>query len=162
MKKENKKSEEVWKAVKKELSKTSEGFSYIETIVCIMVMLILTVVVGVASLKLIDRAKQAKCSKEIETFKSALEEYYTECGSLPSQEQGLKALWEKPYLYPVPSNWNGPYLDSEVPLDPWGNEYYYNVPGPNNLPYEIFSYGSDGEKGGEGSAQDIYSWKRRG
>lgn len=156
---------EIWQKIKKgitkELTKEAEGFSYVETLVCILVMLLLTVVVGVASLKLIDRAKEAKCYKEIETFKTALEEYYSECGALPSTEQGLTALWEKPLLYPVPSNWNGPYLDSEVPLDPWGNEYQYKVPGPNNLPYEIFSYGSDGEKGGEGKASDIYSWKRR-
>ena len=76
-------------------------------------------------------------------------------------EQGLKALWEKPYLYPVPSKWNGPYLDTEIPPDPWGNEYQYKTPGPNNLPYEIFSFGADGEKGGEGKNADIYSWKRR-
>ena len=142
-------------------TKKAQGFSYIETLICIMVILLLTVVVGVASLKLIDKAKLAKCYKEIETFKSALDEYYSECGSLPTQEQGLNALWEKPYLYPIPSVWNGPYLDSEVPLDPWGNEYNYKMPGNNGLPYEIFSYGSDGEKGGEGMAEDIYSWKRR-
>ncbi len=151
----------IRKSVKEELSKEADGFSYIETVICIAVMVILTVVVGVASIKLIDRAKEAKCYKEIESFRLALEEYYTECGSFPSQEQGLFALWEKPVLYPVPSKWNGPYLDSEVPADPWGNEYQYRVPGSNNLPYEIFSYGSDGEKGGEGPKADIYSWKRR-
>lgn len=149
------------KALSKEMSKKAEGFSYVETLICIMVMMILTVVVGVASIKLIDRAKEAKCHKEIESFRQALEEYYAECGTLPSTEQGLKALWEKPYLYPVPSKWNGPYLDTEVPPDPWGNEYQYKTPGPNNLPYEIFSYGADGEKGGEGKNADIYSWKRR-
>lgn len=149
------------KKIKKVLTSKSDGFTYMETVVCIAVMLILTVVVGVASLRLIDRAKEAKCQKEIETFRLALDEYYTECGVLPTAEQGLNALWEKPLLYPVPSKWNGPYLDSEVPLDPWGNEYNYRVPGPNGLKYEIFSYGSDGEKGGEGTRTDIYSWKRR-
>ena len=149
------------KAVKKIFLTELDGFTYTETIVCIMVMLLLTVVAGIASLKLIDRAKEAKCYKEIDAFCTALEEYYSECGTLPSQEQGLNALWEKPVLYPVPSMWNGPYINSEVPLDPWGNEYNYKVPGPNNLPYEIFSYGSDGEKGGDGNRKDIYSWKRR-
>lgn len=142
-------------------NKKVEGFSYIETLVCIVVMLILTVVVGISSIKLIDSAREAKCKKEIDTFKQALEQYYTECGTFPSEAQGLSALWEKPILYPVPVNWNGPYIDTELPLDPWGNEYKYKVPGQNNLPYEIFSFGSDGEKGGEGSKKDIYSWKRR-
>lgn len=141
--------------------KDERGFSYIETLICVAIILLLTVAIGVSSIKLIDSAKKAKCYKEIETFKLALDSYYSECGCFPSQEQGLYALWEKPVLYPVPSKWNGPYLDSEVPLDPWGNEYGYKVPGTNNLPYEIYSYGSNGEKGGNGSAEDIYSWKRR-
>lgn len=149
------------KDLKREAGARAEGFSYIETVVCIMVMMILTVVVGAASLKLIDRAKEAKCNKEIQAFKSALDEYYAECGTLPSTQQGLNALWEKPYLYPVPSKWSGPYLDSQIPLDPWGNEYQYKVPGTNNLPYEIYSYGADGKAGGEGINADIYSWKRR-
>ena len=143
------------------VTKEDEGFSYIETLVCIAVILLLTVVVGVSSIKIIDSAKETKCEKEIETFKQALEHYYTDCGSFPTEVQGLKALWEKPILYPVPSRWKGPYIDTELPLDPWGHDYLYKVPGPNNLPYEIFSYGSDGEKGGEGALKDIYSWKRR-
>lgn len=151
----------IKKWIKKQTKKTAEGFSYMETLICIAVILILTVVVGVSSIKMIDRSKKAKCYKEMEAFREALEEYYAECGTFPSQEQGLFALWEKPVLYPVPAAWNGPYLDTEVPKDPWGNEYNYKVPGTNNLPYEIFSYGSDGERGGEGTKEDIYSWKRR-
>lgn len=141
--------------------KDERGFSYIETLICVAVILLLTVIVGVSSIKLMGRSQITKCYKEIETFKMALDEYYAECSVYPTQAQGLNALWEKPVLYPVPSKWNGPYIDTEVPLDPWGNEYYYKVPGTNNLPYEIYSYGSDGEKGGEGTAGDIYSWKRR-
>lgn len=137
------------------------GFSYIETVVCILIILLLTVTVGISAMKIIDRAKEAKCKKEIETFVGALDQYYTECGKYPTENQGLNALWEKPVLYPVPAAWNGPYINSELPLDPWGFEYHYKVPGKNNLPYEIFSYGSDGEEGGKGSAKDIYSWKRR-
>lgn len=145
----------------KKFYKDERGFSYIETLVCVLIILLLTVVVGISAVKLIGTAQKAKCQKEIETFKQALEEYYTECGTFPSQAQGLNALWQKPVLYPVPSKWNGPYIDTEVPLDPWGNEYIYKVPGYNNLPYEIISLGSDSESGGEGTAEDIYSWKRR-
>ncbi len=154
-------AEEIIKEADEEKAGWNEAFSYIETLVCIAVILILTVVIGVSAIKMIDRAKETKCYKDIESFKMALEEYYTDCGVFPSNEQGLWALWEKPVLYPVPGGWDGPYLDSEVPKDPWGYEYHYKVPGTNNLPYEIFSYGSDGEKGGDGIKGDIYSWKRR-
>ena len=147
--------------ITKWLMASSEGFSYVETVICIAVMLLLTVCVGAASVKMIDRARVAKCLKEMESFRLALEEYYSECGVYPSKEQGLESLWKKPVLYPVPSRWNGPYLDGEVPDDPWGNSYVYKVPGSNSLPYEIISYGADGKSGGEGKEEDIYSWKRR-
>ena len=59
----------------------------------------------------------------------------------------------------MPRGWDGPYLTKELPRDPWGNEYRYRAPGPNNLPFEILSLGSDGAEGGEGDAADIVSWK---
>lgn len=151
----------VRNTLKKILSQKADGFTYVETLVCLAVILILTLAVTVSAVKMIDRAKETKCRKEMEAFAQALEEYYVDCGRFPSQEQGLDALWQKPVLYPVPSGWQGPYLSSEIPLDPWGNEYYYRVPGSNNLPYEIISYGSNGESGGEGTEKDIYSWRRR-
>ena len=41
-----------------------------------------------------------------------------------------------------------------IPLDPWGNEYVYSN---ENNEFEVYSLGSDGEEGGEGVAEDIYS-----
>ncbi len=145
----------------KKKTKRDDGFTFFETLICLAIILILTAVVGVSTVKYLDQARTAAAKSDIENFKKALETYYTECGMYPSKAQGLNALWEKPVLYPVPSLWNGPYLDTEIPLDPWGNEYVYNVPGKNNLPFEIISYGADGMEGGEGTAADIISWKRR-
>jgi general secretion pathway protein G len=54
--------------------------------------------------------------------------------------------------------WNGPYLKGGVvPNDPWGKEYVYRSPGEHG-PYDIMSYGSDGQEGGTGTAADIVSW----
>jgi general secretion pathway protein G len=51
--------------------------------------------------------------------------------------------------------WNGPYLKGgNVPNDPWNNPYLYRAPGERS-PYEIVSYGSDGQEGGAGIAADI-------
>jgi type II secretory pathway pseudopilin PulG len=41
--------------------------------------------------------------------------------------------------------------------DPWGNEYIYKSHGPDEIPYEIISYGADGKPGGTGYNEDIYS-----
>ena len=75
------------------------------------------------------------------------------------KEQGLKALFEKPILYPIPENWDGPYIDREVQKDPWGNEFEYSDTTTNGLPFSIVSYGADGKSGGEGNNEDICSWK---
>ena len=50
--------------------------------------------------------------------------------------------------------WNGPYLDKEVPVDPWGKAYVYRLPGEGKE-YDIISYGEDGLPGGAGEAADI-------
>jgi general secretion pathway protein G len=49
-----------------------------------------------------------------------------------------------------------PYLDNADQLiDPWGNRYVIVIPGEVNVDFDIVSYGSDGERGGEGDAADI-------
>jgi len=51
--------------------------------------------------------------------------------------------------------WNGPYLKGNtLPNDPWNHPYVYRAPG-DHAPYEILSYGSDGQEGGSGIAADI-------
>jgi len=42
----------------------------------------------------------------------------------------------------------------ELPVDPWGNNYHYSI--ENDKPL-IFTFGSDNEKGGKGSARDLSS-----
>ena len=55
-----------------------------------------------------------------------------------------------------PSKWEGPYLDSDLPLDPWDNPYQYVSPGIHNPDgFDIWSYGPDGINGTE---DDIGNW----
>lgn len=135
-----------------------KGFTFIETIIVISIILIMSATVGFSAMRYIDRARIAACRNQIETFRLALQSYYLDCGTYPTEVQGLKALWEKPTLAPVPARWNGPYLNRQVPLDPWGNEYIYRNPGERNLPFSISSLGADGRVGGEGVNADIHSW----
>ena len=46
-----------------------------------------------------------------------------------------------------------------LPNDPWGRPYVYRYPGENGV-YDILSFGSDGEPGGEDQAADIVSWEQ--
>ena len=139
--------------------KSDNGFTFMETIISIAIILILSAAVGFSSVKYIDRARIASCRNQIETFKLALQSYYLDCGNYPTETQGLIALWEKPVLAPVPPGWDGPYIDRQLSKDPWGNNYVYRNPGEKNLPFTIISWGSDGKSGGEGINADIQSWE---
>jgi len=138
--------------------KSDKGFTFIETIVTIAVILILSAAVGFSAIRYIERARAAACRSQIETFRLALQSYYLDCGRYPTEAQGLQALWEKPIMAPVPSAWAGPYTNRRIPKDPWGGDYVYKNPGENNLPFTIASYGADGRAGGEGADADVFSW----
>jgi len=139
-------------------TKTDKGFTFIETIITISIILILSAAVGFSAIKYIERARLAACRNQIETLRLALQSYFLDCGQYPTEAQGLMALWDKPIQPPIPSRWDGPYISRKLPKDPWDNDYIYKNPGENNLPFSIMSFGGDGKIGGEGANADIYSW----
>lgn len=139
--------------------KADKGFSFIETIIAISIILIVSATVGFSAIKYIERARQAAGRNQIETFRLSLQSYLLDCGMYPTEAQGLSALWEKPIIAPVPPLWDGPYIDRQVPKDPWGGDYIYQNPGENHLPFTIMSLGADGRPGGEKYHADIFSWK---
>ncbi len=133
------------------------GWTFIETIIVIGIVLILTSSVGFMAFRYLDKAKSVTARNEIENFSLALSTYYLDCGNFPSEEQGIEALWEKPTS--DSEGWDGPYLTKEPGDDPWDNAYEYSVPGPNGLPFSLRSFGSDKMEGGEGDSEDISSWE---
>lgn len=139
--------------------KRDGGWTFIETIVVISIILLLSGTVGVVAIGQLNRARVAVARAQLAGFSLALESYALDCGDYPTEAQGLDALWQEPSLAPVPAAWAGPYLTREVGRDPWGNPYEYRVPGRHGLPYEIRSLGADGLPGGEGQGADILSWE---
>jgi general secretion pathway protein G len=135
------------------------GFTFIEIMVAMMILLILIGAAGFTYIRYVSRARVVGAKNQIESFSIALNSYYLDNGRYPTAEQGLKALWEKPVLEPVPAHWEGPYLNKEVPKDPWSHEYEYKTPGPSGLPFAIRSFGADGVEGGEGNDKDVLSWR---
>jgi general secretion pathway protein G len=133
----------------------SRGWTFIETIIVIGIILVLTAMVGVMAFRYIDQARVATAKSQIEVFSMALNAYYMDCKGYPSQSDDIAALWRKPAS--ATDSWSGPYVNKAIPQDPWGNPYMYRVPGQNNLPYQLLSYGADGKEGGEGYAKDIKS-----
>jgi len=132
------------------------GWTFVETLIVIGIILILTSSVGFMAFKYIDQAKEATARSQVETFALALSAYYMDCKQYPDTQTGLSALWEKPAGV---DGWNGPYVAKAVPKDPWGHDYALKIPGPNGLPFEVLCFGADGAEGGTGNNADISSAK---
>jgi len=132
------------------------GFTLIELIV---VMVILGLLASLVLPKYADRQRQARRSTtiaQIGLLRDALELYMQDNGQYPTTTQGLAALVEEPTAAPKPRKWMG-YLD-KTPQDGWQNDFVYESPGSHSEDYDLWSLGADGQEGGEGLDEDIYSW----
>lgn len=135
------------------------GFTFIEIMIVIVIIGFLASIVGPQVIGRVGKARTVSAQNQIGTFDTALEQYYLDNGAYPTTEQGLQALYTKPGISPVPKNWNGPYVQREIPKDPWGNPYIYKCPGEHNAKsYDLYSYGKDGQEGGTGESADITNW----
>jgi general secretion pathway protein G len=135
------------------------GFTFLEILIAMLIVGILSSVVGLQLYSHVKKARLEATLTQIKILKTALQLYQADSGSFPEQIQGLAALAVKPTVGKIPDQYPADgYLDSHiVPRDGWKHEFVYLVPGPDNAPYEIISYGSDGEPGGTGDAADISS-----
>lgn len=137
----------------------NRGFTLIEIMVVIVILTLLAVLVGPKIIGRSDDAKIADAKVQIRNLETALKLYKLDSGVFPSTEQGLQALVTKPASGIIPKNYReGGYLESKnVPKDPWGNDYVYLSPGEHS-DYDLYSFGADSVRGGEGKSADIQSW----
>lgn len=135
------------------------GFTLIEILVVILIITILASIVSVNVLRKPGEARVSAAKLQLKQLQTAVQLYRTEQGRTPTQEQGLEALVVKPVTDPVPPQYPADgYLESRtLPKDPWNHDYIFLVPGRRGETFEIISYGSDGEPGGDGEAADLSS-----
>ena len=140
----------------KKRRKLLQGFSFIEVMVVIIILGLLSSIVGVYLFDSAEKAKADATKTQIKGMETALDLYRLHNSRYPTAEQGLKALLEKPEVGVIPKNWNGPYLrGNNLPEDGWGSPYrYLSVNGKN---YEIISLGADTTDGGTDLDADINS-----
>lgn len=139
----------------KRLLNTQSGFTLIEMLVVLVIIGLLAGLVGPRMFGKVDESKVKAAKAQIKMIRGSLETLRLDTGRFPSAEDGLDILFHRPVDEKMSKYWKGPYLDEEVPLDPWNNDYIYQVPGDNGLPFALFSYGADGTEGGSGVNEDI-------
>lgn len=130
-------------------SRIRKGFTLIELVVVILILAILAALIVPRIVGRTDDAKRAKAASDISTLRSQVQVYKVDVGTFPEQLMDLRTRPSE-----GADGWRGPYLDKELPTDPWGNEYDYQVTSDGEN-FTILSYGQDGAPGGDGNNSDI-------
>ncbi len=95
----------------------------------------------------VSSSKKKTAVAQMQMFETAIDTYRLDIGGVPTS---LDELVKSDH-----PNWDGPYLPKAIPMDPWGKPYVYAVPGQDNRPYSIMSYGLDGKMGGTDESEDV-------
>ena len=134
------------------------GFTLLEMIV---VLVIIGLIMGLVGPRLFGQAEKAKvdtAETQIKMLGGALQTMRLDIGRLPTREEGLQLLMNRPADPKLSRKWAGPYLEDALPEDPWGRPYLYASPGQHGET-DVWTLGADAREGGEGANADVASWQ---
>lgn len=136
----------------------NKGFTLIEILVVVVIIGILSTVVVLNVGGVTDDSRRTAARSDVSTLEQALEIYKLQNAFYPTTQQGLNALVSRPGGQPEPRSYpQGGYIQ-RLPKDPWGNDYQYANPGRSGG-VDVYSFGADGQPGGEGDGADIGNWQ---
>lgn len=123
--------------------KQSKGFTLIELLIVIIILGLLASLVAPQMFSRVDSSRVQTAETQIRMLETAINTFRIDTGHFPGSLDELRKS-DHP-------RWDGPYLPREVPLDPWGNPYVYQVTNSKDKPFTIISYGPSGQA----NAQDV-------
>ena len=136
-------------------ARAQRGFTLLEMIVVLVIIGLIMGLVGPRLFGQADKAKVQTAGTQIKMLGGALQTLRLDIGRLPTAEEGLAALTSAPAEPRAAKSWSGPYIDDEVPNDPWGAPFHYAPASSGSQPFALYSLGADGKPGGEGVDADI-------
>ena len=137
--------------------RAARGFTLIEIMVVVVIIGLLAAVILPNVFGNVEKAQVSKAKSDIQAIETALTMYKLDNYKYPSTDLGLTALAQRPND-PTVRNWReGGYI-KRISNDPWGLPYQYVFPGTRGQEYDLYSFGADGQEGGEGPNADIGNW----
>ncbi|MCM2311924.1 MAG: type II secretion system major pseudopilin GspG [Steroidobacteraceae bacterium] len=123
------------------------GFTLIELLIVIVILGLLLSLVAPTMFSKVSSSQRKTATAQMQMLATSLDTYRLDLGEYPPNLAELRQSTRP--------GWDGPYLPRDLPMDPWGNPYQYQVPGDDGQPFTLRTYGKDGSPGGEGDAEDI-------
>jgi general secretion pathway protein G len=134
-----------------------QGFTLLEIMVVVVIIGLLVAAVAPQFIRQIDTAEINRAKTDLRSIETSLNLYRLDNFRYPSTSDGLEALVTNPGEATAP-NWKQ-YLP-KVPVDPWQRPYQYASPGQRGGgDFDVFTFGADGQEGGEGTNADIGNWE---
>lgn len=116
-----------------------KGFSFIELMIVVAIIAVLAGVIIPGGQALLRRVKVNSAKTMLKNYKSQVEFYRSDVGQYP---QTLVDLAVRPVNV---KGWHQ-YLDEKDLIDdPWGNSYVYTRTQGQSRPYQLYSWGPQGE-----------------
>ncbi|CAH9052689.1 Type II secretion system protein G [Pseudoalteromonas holothuriae] len=136
-----------FKCSKDKKNNKQAGFTMMELLIVIVILGLLASLVAPKFFDKLGDAEKGIATSQMSAFETALDTYRLDVGKYPEKLSQLRKDEHR--------RWDGPYLPKDIPLDPWGNDYVYEIPGTEGNPYSLKSLGADSKDGGEGNDADI-------
>ena len=128
------------------------GFTLMEVLLVMAILVMLGALVATNFMGIFAKSKIDAASAQMLLFKTPLDTYQLHIGYYPATEVGLQGLRQPPSDSIGQQKWSGPYLKSDIPVDPWNGAYQYELttdPASGNPAYKLWSNGPDQQSGTE-------------
>jgi general secretion pathway protein G len=133
-----------------------KGFSLMEIMIVVAIMGLLVAMSVTYLASYMEDARKGKTRAHLALIKNEITRYYSHTSRFP---RSLDDLVDKPENDDsLAKKWNGPYFENGIiPKDGWDRDFYYELTPGGKHPYELYSYGKEGEEGPEN--QRINLWE---
>lgn len=136
------------------------AFTLTEVLIVIFIVLALGGLVAYNLMGTKEKAQDDLVKVDMQTLSKALRKFRFDHNRYPTDDEGLKALWDKEAIQDeeVQKKWLK-YLESPMPKDQYGHEWGYRQQSEHGDAdtFDLWSVGRDAQ---EGTDDDIVSWDK--